>query len=112
MLSQLFQQSNPSQRAEILNQLLAAAGPAALSAGSLQSLRNIVGASGSQPAVTPEQAQQVPPEAVHQLAAHAEKQDPSVVERASAFYAQHPKLVQGLGAAALAVVIRHISKPH
>jgi hypothetical protein len=48
---------------------------------------------------------------VRQLAEHAEKRDPSVVERAGEFYAQHPTLVQGLGAAALALIIRHVSRP-
>jgi len=110
MVSQLFGQSDGGQRAGILNHLIAAAGPAALSGGLLQSL---TGASaGSQPAVTPEQAQQVPPEAVRELAEHAQKRDPTVVERAGEFYAQHPTLVQGLGAGALALIIRHISKPH
>jgi hypothetical protein len=110
MVSQLFEQSDGGQRAGILNQLIAAAGPAALSGGLLGSLKGSL--TGSQPAVTPEQAHQVPPDAVRQLAEHAEKRDPSVVERAGEFYAQHPTLVQGLGTAALALIIRHVSRPH
>jgi hypothetical protein len=112
MVSQLFGNSDPGQRAGILNHLIAAAGPAALSGGLLGSLQSAMGSGGSQPNVTPEQARQVSPEAVQQLAEHAEKSDPSVVERASEFYAQHPTLVKGLGTAAVALIIRHISQPH
>ena len=110
MVSHLFGQSDGGQRAGILNHLIAAAGPVALSGGLLESLKGA--STGSAPAVTPEQARQVSPEAVRQLAEHAENRDPSVVERASEFYAQHPTLVKGLGTAALALMIRHMSRPH
>jgi hypothetical protein len=110
MIAQLFGHSDEQQRAGILNHLIGAAGPAALSGGLLAHLQSAF--SGSQPNVIPQQAQQVSPEDVRQLAEHAEKQDPSIVERASEFYAQHPTLVKGLGAAALALIMRHMSKPH
>ena len=55
--------------------------------------------------ITPEAAEQVPPETVEQLAHEAEKRDPGVVDRVSDFYSEHPTLVKGLGAAALAVVM-------
>jgi hypothetical protein len=126
MVSSLFGQSDPGQRAGILNHLLAAAGPAALSGGLLGSLMGAsgtsasaasgtsatAGAPGSPTTVTPEQAKQISPDAVRQLAEHAEARDPSVVERAGEFYAKHPTLVQGLGTAALALIIRNISRPH
>jgi len=111
MVAHLFGQSDGEQRAGILNHLIGAAGPAALSGGLLASLKGALGGA-SQPTVNAQQAGQVPPDAVRQLAEHAEKQDPSVVERASEFYAQHPTLVKGLGAAALAMVIRRMSQPH
>lgn len=106
MLSNLFSQSSGQQRAGILNQLLGAVGPGAGAglAGSLASLLK----GGTQ--VTPQQAEQVQPEAVQQLAAHAEKNNPSIIDEASNFYAQHPKLVQGLGAGALALIMSHMSK--
>jgi len=115
MVAQLFGHSDDGQRAGILNHLIAAAGPAALSGGLLGQLQSALGGGGGggvQPAVTPEQARQVPPEAVQQLAEHAQKNDPTIVERASAFYAQHPTLVKGLGTVAVALVMRHMSKPH
>jgi len=106
MLSSLFSQSNGQQRAGILNQLLGAAGPGLAGglAGSLSSLLQ----GGTQ--VSPQQAEQVSPQAVQQLAAHAEKNNPSIIDQASNFYAQHPQLVQGLGAGALALIMSHMSK--
>ena len=103
MLSSLFSNSNGQQQAGILNHLLSSAGP---SAGS-GILGSLIGA-GSQ--VTPEQAQRVPPETVHQLAAQAEKNDPSIVEKASSFYEQHPTLVKALGAGSLALIMSHMSR--
>lgn len=117
MVAQLFGNSNGEQRAGILNHLLASAGPAA---GEL--LRKLgVPASGGAPSaqtsqaiptVTPDQTQQVHPDTVRELAEQAQKRDPSIVERASDFYAQHPKLVQGLGAAALALLMSRVSQRH
>jgi hypothetical protein len=108
MLSGLFGQSDGAQRAGILNQLIAAAGPAA---GGL--LGGLAGsASGARAAITPEQAQQVSPEVVSQLAEHAAKQDPSIIDRAGEFYSQHPTLVKSLGVGALTVIMSHISQRH
>lgn len=109
MISQLFAQSDSTQRAGILNHLLAALGPAA-SAGTLGNLTG--GPSGNQPAVTPEQAQQVQPEQVRQLADQAHGHDPSIIDKASEFYAQHPTLVKSLGAGALALIMSHLSQRH
>ena len=111
MVSQLFAQSDPTQRAGILQHLLAAAGPALASGGALRELTALLpGASSA--AVTPQQAQEVPSEAVRQLADVAEKHDPSVVDRASEFYAQHPTLIKTLGVGALAVIMSHLSQRH
>lgn len=110
MISQLFGKSDGTQRAGILNHLIATAGPGASSGGVLG---NLMGSqSGSRPTVTPEQAEQVHPDAVRQLAEQAEKKDPSIVDTASQFYAQHPTLVKGLGVTALAVIMSHISQRH
>jgi hypothetical protein len=107
MLGSLFSNSNGQQRAGILNQLLGAMGPTLLTSGALGSLTGLFGGGR---AVTPEQAEQIPTEAVTQLAEHAEKQNPSIVEQASQFYAQHPTLVQALGAGSLALIMSHLSR--
>lgn len=103
MLSTLFSNSDGQQRAGILNHLLSSAGPSAGS-GILASLLG----GGSQ--VNAQQAQQVPADTVQQLAEQAEKNDPSIVEKASAFYAQHPTLVKTLGAGSLALIMSHMAR--
>jgi hypothetical protein len=101
MLAQLFGNSTGSQRASILNTLLATAGPALLS-------RFLAG----RQELTPEQAEQVPAEVVQQVATEAEHRDPSVVDRISDFYADQPQLVKTLGAAALTVALAQLGRRH
>ena len=107
MLVSLFSNSNGPQKAGILNQLLSAVGPGLLSSEALGGLAGLLRGGNT---VTPEQANQVSPQAVTQLAQHAEKQNPSIVDQASQFYAQHPTLVQALGAGSLALIMSHLSR--
>ena len=107
MLSNLFGNSDGQQRAGLLNQLLASAGPGLLGAALPGPLASILKGGGT---VTPEQAQQVSPEAVQNLAEHAQKSNPGVIDQVSGFYAEHPKVVQALGAGALAMIMSHVSK--
>ncbi|MEO8080590.1 MAG: hypothetical protein ABI641_08670, partial [Caldimonas sp.] len=58
--------------------------------------------------ITPEQASKLSPADVGAIAAHAEQHDPSIVDRAASFYAQHPTLVKSLGALALSAVLGHL----
>jgi hypothetical protein len=107
MVANMFSRSDPGQKAGMLSQLLGAAGPGLVSrvlGGT--ALGGILG-SGQ---VTPQAASEVSPEAVSQLATEAHKQNPSIVDIVSGFYAQHPTLVKGLGAAALAIAMSHMSK--
>ena len=106
MVARLFGSSNGEQKAGILNQLLSALGPSVLSSGLLGGLSQYL---GSAKTITPQQAEQIQPEAVEELARHAQQNDPSIIDRASSFYAQHPTLVQGLGAGALALIMSHMS---
>jgi hypothetical protein len=111
MLGQLFGQSNGTQRASILNTLISTLGPTVIS----QILANrgasgLAGMLGSgQREVTPEMAEQVPAEAVQEIAERAEQKDPSIIDMASNFYAEHPTLVQGLGAAALTIALAKVA---
>ena len=111
MLSNLFNQSSPDQKAGLLNQIIAKLGPGGVSqilagAGGLGGLASVL-SGGS---VTPEQAQQVTPQQVQVLAQQAEKKDPSIVNAAAGFYAQHPTLVKAIGAGALALLVSKISQ--
>lgn len=105
MVGQLFQNGSGEQRAGMLNHLFSLA--PGLIAGNLGGL---LGGLGSKQQITPEQAQQVPPEEVERLAAEAERKDPSIVERMSDFYADNPGLVKALGAGALAIAIRSLTQ--
>jgi hypothetical protein len=104
MLGQLFGNSQPSQRADILNSLLRTVGP-----GLLAQILARYGAAdaspGGQGQITPQAAQKVPPQAVQELAEDAEKKDPSIVERISHAYAAQPEIVKTLGKAALAIAM-------
>jgi len=113
MIGGLFGQSNPNQQAGILNTILASAGPSLLASGALGGLTSLLGgaSSGGQvPQITPEQAQQLTPDQVQQIATAAHAQNPGIIGAASEFYAQHPTLVKGLGASALALMMSHMSQ--
>ena len=105
MVGNLFSQSNSNQRADILNELLGSVG-----SGALASLPGLGGLSSlfSGGKVTPEQASQVSPGQVQQMAAHAEQQNPSVVDRVSNFYAQHPQVMKAAGGLALPIALQHM----
>jgi hypothetical protein len=59
--------------------------------------------------VSPQQASQVTPEQVQDIATHAEQHSPGIVDQLSSFYAQHTGLVQTLGSAALAIALAHMA---
>ena len=107
MVSSLFRQSNPDQQAGLLNQLVGAIGPAALA--SVPGLKELAGSSGG-PTVTSQQASQISAAQVQEAAARAERDNPSVVDRVSGFYAQHPDVVKALGGAAITIAIQHIAR--
>ena len=108
MIAQLFNHATPDQQAGMLNQLLAGLGPAAVAAltrsGALSSL-GVPGANAPAPSVTPQQASQISPDQVQQIAQHAEQHNPSIVDQMSEFYAQHSGLVKTLGSAALTIAL-------
>jgi hypothetical protein len=58
--------------------------------------------------VTPQQASQVTPDQVQQIAAHAERQNPSIVDEVSGFYARHPQAVKAVGGLALTIALQHM----
>jgi len=107
MLANLFTHSDPNQRAGLLNRLLESAGPGLLAAlPGLGGLSSLLGAGR----VTPEQASQISPNQVEQMAEHAEKQNPSIVDHVSDFYAQHPDIVKAVGGLALTIALQHMLK--
>lgn len=114
MVGQLFGNSDPHQRAGLLNEILGSVAHGgggglggALSGGVLGGL--LRHAAAGRP-VSPEDAQQVPPSEVEAAAREAARANPSIIDRVSQFYAQHPQLVQGLGQAALAVAMSSMAR--
>ena len=94
MVSQLFSNSNGAQRASLLNALLSSGA----ASGILSQLSQTAGISlpvglGGTASITPEAAARITPEMAQQAVAQAEQRDPSIVDRISEFYAQHPTLV-------------------
>lgn len=118
MVGQMFGQSDPTQRAGMLNQLLRGVGPGLLTSIAGGALGNIFGgnnagnsAGNNAPAaITPEQAAAMTPEQVQQIAEQAEQANPSIVDRMGDFYAEHPTLVKSIGGAALAIVLGRVAQ--
>ena len=110
MVGRMFGQSNPEQQAGVLNQLLRAIGPGVLSAlgGGILG-RMSAPANAGIPQLTPEQASQMTPAQVQEIATRAEQQNPSVLDHVGDFYAQHPQLVKTLGSAALAIALAGVA---
>ena len=127
MAGQLFGQANPTQQAGMLNQMLGSMGPGVLTsllggAGGA-ALSGVLGqfigggdgggGGGAKPAaLTPEQASKLTPAQVQDIAHHAEQTSPGIVDKLSAFYADHPGLVKTLGGAALAIALAKMADNH
>ena len=110
MVGQLFGNGNPQQRVGMLNQLVSGLNPAMLSSlgGGLGGLFS--GASGNAATINPDAAAQMAPAQVEQIAAHAEKNDPGIIDKMGDFYAQHPTLVKTIGGAALSIAMGQIAQ--
>lgn len=111
LAAQLFSHSNGQQRAGLLNMLLSAVGPMLFSqilkGKGLSGLGDLF--AGGQTQVTPQQAEQIPPDAVQDIAAQAQEQNPSIVDRIGDFYADHPDLVKSLGSGAVSSVLSRMA---
>jgi hypothetical protein len=108
MVSNLFSQSNQNQKTGLLNQLLSSVEPGALSSiPGLGSLAKLLGGTGEN---TQTVATQLSPEQVQQIATHAQNQDPSVIDRVSEFYTQHPGLMRAVGGLALSIAMKHMMR--
>lgn len=103
MVGQLFGHSSSTQQAGMLNQILATLGPAAASALAGGVLGKMLAPGQTQ--LTPDQASQLSPAQVSEIAAHAEQAQPGVVDQLGQFYAQHSGLIKMLGGAALMVTL-------
>jgi hypothetical protein len=110
MVGQLYERSDPQQRAGLLQEILAslgggmAGGAAGGALGDI--LRNVV--RGNR--VSPEEARQIPAEKVEAATREAADRNPSLIERVSRFYAQPPQLVHTLWQAALGIALTQMAR--
>jgi len=101
MVSDMFAKANPQQQAGMLNQILSSVSPSVLA--SLGGAAGALATSGGQ--LTPQQASQISPRQVQDLANHAEQSSPDIFDKLGSFYAEHPQLVKTLGSAALTIAL-------
>lgn len=118
LIGALFGGSDSRQRSGLLSELIRAAGPAALAGlGGGGLARLLTGRDDPQPGtvghtpieLTPSDTDHLTPEQLQQIAASAEKADPGIIEKVSAFYARHPEAVKAVGGAVLAIVLGQIA---
>ena len=110
MLSQMFGRSAGPQRASVLNALITTLGPAIVSRVLSQRGAAVPTQIQAGQPLAPDVAEQIPADAVEELAREAEQKDPSIVERISGFYADQPALIKTLGGAALVVAMAKIAQ--
>jgi len=103
MIGQLYERSDDDTRAGLLNEILGSLGGAAAAGGLLRHMRQ-----GNR--FSPQEARQISPREVQAAAAQARQQNPNIIQAASRFYARHPQLVQTLGQAALAILMRGMAR--
>ena len=118
MVKQAFSRADPQQRAGMLNEILSSLPPGTLSSlggalggGALGGILGHLGGTdaGGTPQVTPQQASQISPQQVQDLANHAETHDSSIFDKLGQFYAQNPALVKALGVSVLGVALSKIA---
>ena len=109
LMGQLFGNANGSQRSGMLGNLLSSLAPAAL--GTVGAKLGNAFQGGVDPRnISPQQADQVTPDQVEEIAQQAEAHDPSIVDKMGDFYTQHPGLVKTLGGAVLTVALAKMSQ--
>ena len=103
MAGQLFGQSNGTQQAGMLNQLISALGPGVMAGLAGGVLGKVM--SPGQTQITPEQASQLTPQQVQDVVNHANEVHPGVADQLGQFYAQHRGLINTLGGIAATVAM-------
>ena len=104
MVSQMFGQSNGTQQAGMLNQLLGTLGPGLMASLAGGTLGNVMKPGQTQ--ITPSQASQLTPEQVQDVVNHANEVHPGgVADQLGQFYPQHRGLINTLGGVAATVAM-------
>ncbi len=110
MIGQLYEKSDDDTRAGLLNEIMGSLGNGAaagtLGGGLLGGLLN----GQRNRRISPQEAHKISPLEVQAAAAQGAHKNPSLIQAASRFYARHPALVQTLGQAALAILMRGMAR--
>ena len=125
MVGQLFGRSSGMQQAGVLNQILATVGPAILATVASSVMGRLTAGQSAAPSsaqmaptsvplqvppqLTPAQASQISPTQVEDIVKQAAARDPSILDKLSNYYAEHPGLVKTLGGAALTIALAKIA---
>ena len=89
MVGQLYDRAEPPQRAAFLNEILQSLGRGR---------------------VSPDEARSIPSTEVEAAAAEAARHNPSIIQQASRFFAQHPQLLQTLGQVAIGIAMNGMAR--
>lgn len=129
LIGQLFAHADSGQRASLLSQLIAGAGPGlintVLGSGGVRSggflgdgaglgamgtlLGKLVGGGGGPaPRIGASDVDRLSPEQMQELAVHAERENPGVIDHVSGFLSQNPALLKSLGAGTLSTVLENM----
>ena len=106
IVGDLFNRSSPEQKSGLLAHLISFLGPSAAAILASKELSGLAATPGN---MDPQAASQVSPATVSEIVNQAQKQNPSIVDAVSGFYAQHPALVKTLGIAALSMIMSRMS---
>jgi hypothetical protein len=105
LVSQMFANGTPDQKAAMLNTLLGSVTP-----DQRAKIASRFPGLGNASSLNPTQVSALSPSTVQDIAQHVEGQDASIVEKMSSMYAAHPGLVRTLGSMAMIVALRKIAQ--
>lgn len=110
MIGQLYERSDDDTRAGLLNAMRGSLGGDA-AAGTLGGglLGGLLRGPGKR-RISPQDAHRISALEVQAATAQAAHKNPGIIQAASRFYARHPQLVQTLGQAALAILMRGMAR--
>jgi hypothetical protein len=89
MVGQLYDPAEPPQRAAFLTEILPSLGRGR---------------------VSPDESRSIPSTEVEAAAAEAARHNPSIIQQASRFFAQHPQLLQTLGQVAIGIAMNGMAR--
>ena len=116
MVGQLYERSDDDTRAGLLNEIVQSLGGGhALATGAAGGafggiLGDLIRRRQGREAINPRDVHNVPASEIEHAAAEARRQNPSIVENISRFYARHPQLVQMLGQTALSILMSGMAR--